>query len=256
MLQIACIQYDIVWEDKLANFEKIEKFASDHKRPFDILVLPEMFNTGFSMNNSTLMETMDGSSIKFLQSLSAKTNALIITSLMISEDDHCFNRCVIIDGDSKIRYYDKRYLFSPSGEDKHYKKGQNRIVIEYKGWKICPLVCYDLRFPVWSMNTEEIDLYVYVANWPEPRIKHWERLITARAIENQAYVLGVNRVGVDGNKLNYVGASMLADFNGDQVVYIENKEALSSVKLNRDKLVEFREKHPFLNDLDDFSVKL
>ena len=198
MINVTLIQSDIIWEDKVSNLKNYQNKISQIEST-DLIVLPEMFTTGFSMNPKDISETMSGETIQWMKSNASKMNSAICGSIIIEEDDKYFNRFIWVNPDGSICQYDKKHLFSFAGEDKNYTAGNEKIIIEYKGWKICPLVCYDLRFPVWSRNSEDYDLLIYVANWPTKRKLAWKSLLVARAIENQCYVIGVNRVGKDEN---------------------------------------------------------
>jgi len=196
MISVSIIQSDIIWEDRLSNLENYQNKINQIEST-DLIVLPEMFTTGFSMNPKDISETMSGETIQWMKANASKMNSAICGSIIIEEDDKYFNRFIWVNPDGSIHHYDKKHLFSFAGEDKNYTSGNNKLIIEYKGWKICPLICYDLRFPVWSRNSEGYDLLIYVANWPDKRKLAWKTLLTARAIENQCYVIGVNRVGKD-----------------------------------------------------------
>ena len=197
-MKITIIQSDLVWEDKVANLARFDTHINNIQESTDIVVLPEMFSTGFSMNTAALAESMDGKTIQWMSNHAQTLDAVVTGSLIIKENGQFYNRLIWMKPDGTFEQYDKRHLFGMgSGEDKHYTAGTERLIVTYKGWKICPLICYDLRFPVWSRNTVDYDVLIYTANWPEPRSFHWKTLLVARAIENQSYVIGVNRVGVD-----------------------------------------------------------
>ncbi len=255
-LNIALIQSTLVWENPTENrrlfTEKITSVSSN----IDIVLLPEMFTTGFSMNPEKFAESMNGGTVLWMQKLAKVEQLAILGSLIIKEEDNYYNRLIFAHPNGQVDTYDKRHLFTYGGEDKVYSSGNKRLIIEYKGWKICPLICYDLRFPVWSRNNDDYDILIYVANWPKPRISAWDVLLKARAIENMCYVIGLNRIGVDGNKLEYIGHSQGFDTLGNEFITSENKiESISEITLNKIKLIETRKKFGFLNDKDSFSIK-
>jgi omega-amidase len=244
----------LVWENKKTNLTQIEEQISSLQDGIDIIVLPEMFNTGFTMNPAPFAEKMDGDTLKWMRELSEKKNAVITGSIIISEGDGYYNRLIWMLPNGSFSKYDKKHLFSLAGEDNYYKSGTQKLIVEYKGWKICPMVCYDLRFPVWLRNTENYDCLIVVANWPERRIFHWEQLLIARAIENQSYVIGVNRVGHDGNDFYYNGNSMVVDPMGKIMVKLVDMSTEYIAKLSYDKINKIRTDLPFLNDRDQFVI--
>lgn len=255
-LKVAIIQLDLIWEDVYANrlliHNKINTIDDDD---VDIIILPEMFTTGFTMNAAQVAETMEGKTLDWLKIVSNKRDVVFIGSLIISEGKKYYNRLVCVQPRGIVTYYDKRHTFTLAGEHKTYKSGNEKIIFEYKGWKICPLVCYDLRFPVWSRNTEDYDVLIYVANWPQPRIEAWDTLLKARAIENMSYCIGVNRVGEDDNGHKYPGHSAAYDVLGNRLDNIpENAEAAAVVVLDKNHIKTNREKLGFLNDKDQFSL--
>ena len=214
-IKISIIQSDIVWEDVNENLKRFSQKVSDLEDKTDIIVLPEMFTTGFSMKSKELAETMEGKTVSWLKDYSKKVNALIIASLIISENGEFYNRLICAFPDGKIEHYNKRHLFRMANENNYYSQGTKKLIIEYKGWRIRPLICYDLRFPVWSRNKNDYDLLVYIANWPERRNESWKTLLKARAIENQAFLVGVNRIGKDKNNVIYSGDSALISPQGN-----------------------------------------
>lgn len=253
-LKIALLQYPIFWEDKEQNFKYIRSKLKEIPQDTDIVLLPEMFNTGFSMNAKDLAEEMDGPSIQFLLALSKEKNICICGSLIIQEKGNYFNRLVWIDKKQTIFHYDKKHLFGLSDEDKHYTPGKEILIVEEKNWKICPMVCYDLRFPVWTRNDNaKYDLILFVANWPEKRIHHWNALLQARAIENQSFVIGVNRIGLDGNNLPYNGSSSVWNPNGDRLLF-SMQEAIIMADLDFNDIIKSRRIYPFLKDMDSFTI--
>jgi predicted amidohydrolase len=254
-LKVALIQADLVWENPEQNRANFTDTIHAISQEIDLIILPEMFNTGFTMNPYTISESMDGETIKWLKITAKKRNCAITGSLIIQEDNKYYNRLVFVFPQGEIKTYDKRHTFTLAGEDKVYTAGEKKLIVEYKGWKICPLICYDLRFPVWARNTEDYDLLIYVANWPKPRIAAWDALLKARAIENMIYCIGVNRVGLDANAYEYSGHSSVYDSLGNSISNIpESVEDSIIVTLNAEYLKKSREKLQFLNDRDEFQM--
>ncbi len=253
MLKVSIIQAPLVWEDKKANFDyftsKINAIPDT-----DLVVLPEMFLTGFSMNPEDNFITMDSSYISEIISLAKNKNIGITGSLIIKQNDHFYNRLLFIFPDGSFTTYDKKHLFSLAKEEKFYTPGTDKLIVEYKGWKICPLICYDLRFPVFSRNVENYDLVLYVASWPNKRIYAWDSLLKARAIENMAYTIGVNRIGVDGYDATYNGHSQILDYMGQYMVEPFEDEAVHTVTLNKENREKAVFKLGFLNDKDSFTI--
>lgn len=256
-LRVTLVQANQVWEDKQANFENYERLLSGTSQT-DLIVLPEMFQTGFSMNSEALAEEMANSeSIQWLQFQAGKHQAAFYTSLIISENGKYFNRGVFVFPTGEIQHYDKRHRFAMAGEDQFFSAGDKEKIVDYKGWKINLQICYDLRFPENVRNREingagKYDLILYVANWPERRIAHWSALLPARAIENQSYVIGVNRVGTDATGLNYDGESAVFDPMGEKNSNLsKNQESIQQNELSSQKLEEIRLKLPFLKDSRD-----
>ncbi len=253
-MRIALFQTQLAWENSEINRVFIEEYFLNEDESFDLLVLPEMFTTGFTMNPSAIAETMEGETISWLKQLAKKKTCAITGSLVIKESDNFYNRMVFVFPSGEVQFYDKRHLFTLAGEDKVYTKGTEKIVINYNNWNICLQVCYDLRFPVFVRNVENYDLLLYVANWPKPRINAWDTLLKARAIENMCYTIGVNRIGEDANQLEYPGHSQVIDFLGNQVLNCENDLGIFIINLDKQTQFEAREKFNFLNDRDDFSL--
>lgn len=254
-MKIALIQAPLVWENPKANrayFEDKIKSVSDE---IDLVILPEMFTTGFTMEPKNLWETMDGEIISLLKKLAAAKNLAITGSLIIKENDKLYNRLVFVFPSGAVEKYDKRHLFSLAGEEEVYTAGREKLIVEYLGWKICPLVCYDLRFPVFARNVEDYDLLIYAANWPTQRIPAWNTLLKARAVENMAYTVGVNRIGEDANEYEHIGHSQVVDFLGNYVIAPQESEAIFTAELDKKELEEAREKYGFLSDRDDFEIK-
>jgi len=260
-LNITIIQANLHWEDKAANLKMFEEKINSIKEKAEVVILPEMFSTGFSMNPKQLAEKMDGPSVEWMKKLAATKKIIIAGSLIIEDGGNYYNRLVWMLPNGQYGYYDKRHLFAYATEDEHYSAGNKRLIASVKGWKINLLVCYDLRFPVWARQTNddsgnpEYDLLVYVANWPERRVHAWKTLLQARAIENQCFVVGVNRVGEDGNGHRYSGESMIVDPMGEVLGTKVNEEAIITMTLDKSKLEEVRKKLPFLKDADEFHIE-
>jgi predicted amidohydrolase len=251
-LNITIVQPDIIWEDPHVNLERYTEMLAPVERT-DIIVLPEMFTTGFSMQPEKLKESMDGSSVRWMKKLAREKESVITGSLIIEDAGKVFNRLVWVFPDEKIKTYDKRHLFTMGEENEHYSAGTEKLIVEYKSWRFCPLICYDLRFPVWSRNTENYDVLLYVANWPAVRHDVWRTLLQARAIENQSYCIGVNRIGKDGSGIEHNGDSCMIDARGN-AKFMGSKEQVTSFEISLDELKKFREKFPVLNDRDEFSL--
>ena len=255
-LIITGIQSSLHWEDKKANLQMLEEKIFSISQPTEIVVLPEMFSTGFSMQPKKLAETMDGETVEWMKRIAAKKKIILTGSVIIEEDRNFYNRLVWVLPNGQIGYYDKRHLFAYGDEDQHYTAGKKRLIASVKGWKINLMVCYDLRFPVWSRQQGdfEYDVLIYVANWPERRVLAWTSLLRARAIENQSYVIGVNRTGDDGNKIPYTGESMAVDPMGEILYHKNDEEDVFTVTLDRSHLEKTREKFPFWKDADQFKI--
>lgn len=254
-MKVALIQSVIIWENPKANRNHFEAKINTIASAVNLIVLPEMFTTGFTMNPSAIAETMQGETVLWMQSLAKAKNTAITGSVVIEENAKFYNRMLFIFPSGDIQYYDKKHLFTLAGEDKVYVKGNQKLIVEYLGWKICPLVCYDLRFPVFSRNTDNYDLLIYVASWPKTRINAWDTLIQARAIENMSYTIGVNRVGQDDNGYNYTGHSQLVDYLGEYLIEPKEAEGILLATLDKAKMIEVREKFDFLSDKDFFEIK-
>jgi len=254
-LNITIIQPDIVWEDKEANLKRYEEDIAGIKEKREVVVLPEMFSTGFSMQPEKLAETMDGPSLKWMKETASRCRCILTGSLIIEEDGNYFNRLIWMQPDGVFGVYDKRHLFGYAGEDEHYTSGNKKLIVSVKGWKICPLICYDLRFPVWARNGQEhYDVLLYVANWPERRSLAWKTLLQARAIENQSYVVGVNRIGVDGKNIAYTGDSSVFSPLGEKLWQQSNTSCVHTITLDRETLEKVRTELPFLKDADRFLI--
>lgn len=254
-LTVAFIQTHLIWENPLENRRALNDKINGITTSVDLIILPEMFTSGFTMNASAIAETMEGETIVWLKTKAEEKQAVIIGSLVITENDNFYNRLVCVEPSGTITHYDKRHTFTLAGEHKVYTAGTEKIIFNYNGWNICPLICYDLRFPVWSRNVEDYDLLLYVANWPKVRINAWDTILKTRAIENMCYCIGVNRVGSDGNNYEYTGHSAAYDVLGQRIDAIpKNIEATEIVILDKDHIKKYREKLNFLNDKDDFNL--
>lgn len=256
LLNIAIFQLNLVWENPAANLAKIDQLLQAVSETTDIVFLPEMFSTGFSMNVSELAETMDGQTLQWLKERSHEHQIALCGSLIVIENDLYSNRLVFVEPSGEVHFYDKRHLFTMGDEESHFQNGTERLIVQFKGWRICPLICYDLRFPVWSRNRNEYDLLVYSANWPQNRKEVWNTLLKARAIENQCYVVGANRVGVDGQKIAYSGNSQIFDAKGSLLTGLnDDNEMIVSAEILFSELAKFRNSFPVLNDADSFSLE-
>lgn len=257
-LKITLIQTTLHWETPDANLNMFADKLNSVREQTDLIVLPEMFSTGFSMNPSKLAERMDGATVQWMKEQAKKANAVVAGSVIIEEGGNYYNRLIWMRPDGSFETYDKRHLFRMAGEDHFYAAGDKRLIVELKGWRICPLVCYDLRFPVWSRNKFlkqenklDYDLLIYVANWPERRSYPWKNLLVARAIENLSYVIGLNRVGTDGNEINHSGDSVVLNYKGEPMVSIEpQKEFIKTITITYKDLLEFRQNFPAWMDAD------
>lgn len=253
-LRVAIIQENLVWEDSSVNLRLFENYFEQIENA-DLVVLPEMFNSGFTMEPEKVAQPINGAAVQWIKEQSLKHNFSIIGSLVIAENSNYFNRMIMSFPCSDVRWYDKKHLFRMGGEHEKYEAGKRSVVFKYFGWRIRPLICYDLRFPVWSRNRNDYDVLVYVANWPAPRNDAWETLLKARAIENQCYVIAVNRVGADGNNVNYVGNSMIISPKGEVVVQMDNKPGMQLATLSFSDLQVFRQKFPVHLDADNFELR-
>ena len=258
-LTITTIQSNLFWEDKTANLQMLQQKIDSIEDKTEIVILPEMFTTGFSMQAEQLAETMDGETVEWMKTISNKNGIVLTGSVMIEEAGKYYNRLIWMLPNGQYGYYDKRHLFAYGEEDQHYSSGKKRLIASVKGWKINLQVCYDLRFPVWARQKPEeglaeYDLLIYVANWPERRSHAWKTLLCARAIENQCYVVGVNRVGDDDKNIHYSGNSLVIDPMGQVLYHMADEEDINTITLSKEKLVEVRTKFPFLNDADDFTI--
>ncbi|MES2701128.1 MAG: amidohydrolase [Bacteroidota bacterium] len=252
-LHITLIQPNIVWEDKVANLQQYEDTLAKIEGSKHIVVLPEMFSTGFSMAPDRLAEPMDGPTVVWMTNLAVKFRCILAGSVIIKDQGNYYNRFLWAQPDGRIAFYDKRHLFGYAGEDEHYTRGETRVIAQVNGWRINLQICYDLRFPVWARNQEdEYDVLLYVANWPEARSLAWKTLLQARAIENQCYVAGVNRVGSDAKGNNYIGESSVFGPLGELIWQHGKEPTCHTVTLEKSPLDEVRKKLPFLEDADKF----
>ena len=263
-LTFSIIQTNLHWENKLKNIQMLTDKLNLLTAYGHIIVLPEMFSTGFSMQPSLLAESMNGETVRWLENTAKEKKSIITGSVIIKEGNDqtisYYNRLIWMQPDGKLGYYDKRHLFSLADEDKHYTQGEKRVIFSVSGWKILPLICYDLRFPVWSRQQKskdgkpEYDVLLYVANWPDKRIYAWRSLLIARAIENQCFVVAVNRVGNDGNNIAHNGNSMVIDPMGQVIFESMDEEIIKTISLSRSHLEECRQSFPFLRNGDDYQL--
>jgi predicted amidohydrolase len=250
-LTVTLVQSDLFWEQIAANLAVFDARLAQLNRPTDLIVLPEMFSTGFSMQAARLAEPMDGSAVRWLRATAARRHVTITGSLMITEQDRYFNRLIWARPNGDTSVYDKKHLFRYAGEEKIYTPGHRRLTVTLNGWRIRPFICYDLRFPIWTRNLNQAyDMAFFVANWPARRSAHWRALLRARAIENQAYVIGVNRVGLDGQEAYHDGYSSVIAPDGEVLFEEKNVEGLHTITLRRDLLDDYRRHFPAWMDAD------
>ena len=254
-LNISIVQPDIVWEDKTANLKQYETYIENIKEKKEVVLLPEMFSTGFSMHPKKLAEPPYGETVHWMQEVAKKHHCILAGSLIIEEDDNFYNRLCWVQPDGQMGHYDKRHLFGYADEDQHYTAGNKRLIVSVKGIKICLLVCYDLRFPVWARNkNEEYDVLIYVANWPARRALAWETLLKARAIENMSYCIGVNRIGKDANDIEYNGGSAVFNPLGETVWQHFDTDVCHTVTIDKQNVEQARVQFSFLKDADNFMI--
>jgi predicted amidohydrolase len=258
-LTITTIQSNLYWQDKAANLQMLEQKINSMEQKTELVILPEMFSTGFSMQPEIYAETMEGETVQWMQRVSKENGIILTGSVIIEEEGNYFNRLIWMLPNGQMGQYNKRHLFAYAEEDKFYTPGNKRLIASVKGWKINLQVCYDLRFPVWArqQSTEtntEYDVLIYVANWPEKRNHAWKTLLCARAIENQCYVIGVNRVGNDGNNIYHSGNSLVIDPLGQVLYHMADEEDINTITLSKEKLEEVRTRFPFWKDADDFGL--
>lgn len=258
-LTVSILQQPLAWLDAEANRQHFSTLITPLAGKTDLIILPEMFNTGFSMDPQPVAESMSGATLRWLTKQASQSGAAITGSFTIQEGEHFYNRMVFMKPDGEYHCYDKRHLFRMGNEHHHYHGGSKRLILEYLGWRICPMVCYDLRFPVWSRNgyqngRNDYDLLIFVANWPQPRRQHWLSLLRSRAIENLSYVAGVNRLGMDGNDLEYSGDSMLFDGWGDEIINAGSEANSFTQTLSYQALDNYRQQFPAHLDADSFTL--
>ena len=261
-LTVSTIQTNLHWENKAANLQMLEEKINSLYGKTELVVLPEMFSTGFSMRPEALAETMEGETLQWMKRLSAANRIILTGSVIIEEEKKYYNRLIWMMPNGKYGFYDKRHLFGYAGEDKHYYPGDKRLITSVKGWKINVQVCYDLRFPVWARQSPkkgeadpyEYDVLLYVANWPERRSHALKTLLCARAIENQCYVIGVNRTGMDGNEIYHSGNSLVIDPLGEVLYHMADEEDIFTITLEKEKLEDIRSRFPFIKDADEFRL--
>lgn len=255
-MKVTLIQSPLIWESPKQNRSYFEEKINSISENIDLIILPEMFTTGFTMKTH-LAETKEGQGLHWMQQTAIKNNCAVTGSIAVTDKGKFYNRLYWVNPDGTCLFYNKRHLFSMGKEDEFYSCGEHKIIVDYMGWKICPLVCYDLRFPIWSRNTKNnpYDLLIYVANWPEVRSYPWTQLLIARAIENQCYVAGVNRIGIDGNNLSYSGNTIVLDPRGNKIsATLTNEASAETVSLSLAELNTFRTDFPVLNDGDEFNI--
>ena len=260
-LTLSIIQTDLIWEDKVANLKMLQQKIDAIEERTEVIILPEMFNTGFTMQPELFAETMDGETVQWMKEVAEFKKVIVTGSIAIKENDQYFNRLIWMLPNGQSGYYDKRHLFAYAGEDKHYSMGSKRLIASVKGWRINLQVCYDLRFPVWSRQqateTEpEYDLLIFVANWPERRSHAWKTLLCARAIENQCYTIGVNRVGKDIKNIYHSGNSLIIDPLGQVLYHMPDQEDVFTITLQKEDVEKIRTQLPFWKDGDGFRIEL
>lgn len=258
-LTVTLVQTNLFWEDKKANLDMLYKKIDGIREKTEVVILPEMFSTGFSMKPEVLAETMDGETVQWMKSMAAAKKIILTGSIIIAEGERYFNRLIWMLPDGSFGFYDKRHLFGYASEQEHFSAGNKKLIASVKGWKINLQVCYDLRFPVWTRQPpgepeNNYDLLINVASWPEKRSTAWKTLLAARAIENQCFVAGVNRVGEDGNRILYDGGSRIIDPLGEVIYQKNTDEDIFTCTLQKEKVTEIREKLPFLRDADFFII--
>jgi predicted amidohydrolase len=253
-LNVSIVQADLHWHDAERNLAEFSRALQQVEGSTDLFVLPEMFATGFTMNAEEHAERMNGRSVSWMAETAKASGAAICGSLIIRDSGRYFNRFVLMRPDGNFDFYDKRHLFRLAGEHEHYAPGSERVTFRFKGWRIRPMICYDLRFPAWSRGQNDYDLLIYVANWPDRRHLAWETLIRARAIENLAYVAAVNRIGTDGNDVHYLGGSAIIDYYGNYLTPVSDAAGIWPATLDLEKLKAFRESFPFHLDADRYSI--
>jgi omega-amidase len=254
-MKISLIQPDTVWEDKAANFARLTDLLFPLFYNTDIVILPEMFSTGFSTDPVNLAERPGGETLTWMKKMAGEGGFGLCGSYIVTDNDRYYNRFIFVSPANEVWQYDKKHLFGLGHEQDYFSAGDERVIFTYNGIRIRPLICYDLRFPVWSRNRNEYDLLIYCANWPLARLYAWTALLKARAIENQCYVAAANRIGTDGNKIVYGGESAVFNYSGDQIARAgQAAETTVTAEISSDSLIEFRSKFPFLKDADNFTI--
>jgi predicted amidohydrolase len=260
-LSVTIIQSILHWEDIDANLKMFSEKISSIKEKTNLIILPEMFSTGFTMNAKKLAEPMNGRTMQWMKEMAKKKNCVITGSIIIQEKKKFYNRLIWMLPNGKFKIYDKRHLFRYANEQKYYSAGEKKLLVDLNGWKICPLICYDLRFPVWCRNSSFggvrglYDVLIFIANWPEKRNHQWKTLLMARAIENQCYVIGVNRVGNDGNNIYHSGDSAVIDFKGENISKTRpHEESVETITLSKKELNQWRKIFPAWKDEDEFQI--
>lgn len=253
LLNIGLVQFDVSWERPDLNMQRIESLIADQVG-FDLLLLPEMWSSGFTMTPETASEPAQGPALQWMVQKARQWDTAIAGSISVSDGPAYFNRFYCAWPDGRIAHYDKKHLFSFGKEDQHYTPGQTQVQLDIKGWKIRPIICYDLRFPVWCRNNDNYDMLLVVANWPIPRIHHWDALLRARAIENQCFVVAINRIGEDATGLQYNGHSSIYAMNGLDSLVMDDKESVGRLSLDKNELISYRNQFRFLQDRDTFTL--
>ncbi|RXR20787.1 nitrilase family protein [Flavobacterium amnicola] len=253
-MKVVILQSDIIWENPQANRIRFEQKIKTIQEEVELIVLPEMFSTGFTMHPFEVAETMQGQTVAWMKQMAQLKKSAVTGSVIITENGNFYNRMVFVFPNGAIQSYDKRHLFSLAKEEAIFTPGKEKVIVDYNGWKICLQICYDLRFPVFARNVENYDVLLYVASWPKPRINAWDTLLQARAIENMCYVVGVNRIGIDGNNYEYIGHSQAVDFLGNYLVAPFEEETFKIITLDKNQMLETRSKLNFLKDRDTFEI--
>ncbi|MEX2594216.1 MAG: amidohydrolase [Anditalea sp.] len=259
-LKIALFQTNLYWQNREANLAMLEEKIWSMEKPVDLIILPEMFPTGFTMESKEMAEPMNFTTTKWMKQMAAQTRSVVTGSVIIKDSGKLFNRLLWATPEGEVSYYDKRHLFRMANEEEHYDMGKENIFVGLKGWKILPQICYDLRFPVWSRNKADAngkglyDLVLYVASWPAPRISAWDILLKARAVENLSYAIGVNRIGQDGKGVTYNGHSGAYDFKGRTLAFSKDMDEILMVDLDHEELIAYRSKFPAWKDADGFEI--
>jgi predicted amidohydrolase len=254
-LKIALVQSSLIWENPKFNRVEFTKKIKIISNEVDVIILPEMFTTGFTMSPENINENEGLKTLEWMKEMALEKKAAIVGSIVFKEKDNNYNRLFFVEPNGSFTSYDKRHTFTLAGENLKYVAGNDRVLINFRGFLFCPMVCYDLRFPVWSRNTDGYDVLIYVANWPAPRIQAWDTLLKARAIENMSYAIGVNRIGIDEKGLQYSGHSSAYDSLGNQLAF-SDKEEILNVVISKEHLTKTRNKLRFLEDRDDFDIKI